>query len=158
MYAVIPSIHNAYPQVLCCAWYIPCEELHWSSASSSRQSLVCSVGQQLLGIRCSSTRVVVADSEVPCAASEQRRTLPQDLDPEKNPFIHSFRIFLWHLFKSITTQRRSRHSTDTVPEFHTEVLQATVSEGLAQGPKVAARVGFNLPLSHCVPLVDLCFS
>jgi len=101
------------------------------------------VGQQLLGIRCSSTRVVVADSEVPCAASEQRRTLPQDLDPEKNPFIHSFRIFLWHLFKSITTQRRSRHSTDTVPEFHTEVLQATVSEGLAQGPYVAAGVEFE---------------
>ena len=30
---------------------------------------------------------------------------------------------------------------DTVPEFHTKAPQATVSEGLAQGPYVAARVG-----------------
>ena len=36
---------------------------------------------------------------------------------------------------------RSRHSTDTVPEFHAEAPQATVSEGLAQGPYVAARAG-----------------
>src|SRR6218665_120444 len=42
---------------------------------------------------------------------------------------------------STTTQRRSRHSTDTVPEFHAEAPQATVSEGLAQGPYVAARAG-----------------
>ena len=42
-------------------------------------------------------------------------------------------------FKSTTTQRRSRHSTDTVSEFHAEAPQATVSEGLAQGPYVAAR-------------------
>src|SRR6218665_1852787 len=40
-----------------------------------------------------------------------------------------------------TTRRRSRHSTDTVPEFHAEAPQATVSEGLAQGPYVAARLG-----------------
>ena len=62
------------------------------------------------------------------------------------------------LFQSTTTQRRSRHSTDTVSEFHTEAPQATVSEGLAQGPYVAARAGFkpttlwtkasNLPMSH----------
>jgi len=34
--------------------------------------------------------------------------------------IHSFRLFLLHLFKfpRSTTQRRSRHSTDTVSEFH----------------------------------------
>jgi len=30
---------------------------------------------------------------------------------------------------------------DTVPEFHAEAPQATVSEGLAQGPYVAARAG-----------------
>jgi len=30
-------------------------------------------------------------------------------------------------------------STDTVPEFHDEAPQATVSKGLAQGPYVAAR-------------------
>ena len=41
-------------------------------------------------------------------------------------FIHSFRPFLLHLFKSISTQKRSRHSTDTVPEFPAEAPQATV--------------------------------
>ena len=39
---------------------------------------------------------------------------------------------------STTTQSRYRHSTDTVPEFHAEAPQATVSEGLTQGPYVAA--------------------
>src|SRR6218665_1675680 len=34
-----------------------------------------------------------------------------------------------------------RHSTDTVPEFEAEASQATVSEGLTQGPYVAARPG-----------------
>src|SRR6218665_2974244 len=73
-------------------------------------------------------------------------------------FIHSFRLFPLRLFKS--TQRRSRHSTDTVLEFHTEAPQATASEGLAQGPYVAARAGFepttlltNLPMSHNTPLI-----
>jgi len=32
---------------------------------------------------------------------------------------------------------------DTVPEFHTEAPQATVSEELVQGPYVAARAGFE---------------
>ena len=32
---------------------------------------------------------------------------------------------------------------DTVSEFHAEVPQATASEGLAQGPYVAAREGFK---------------
>src|SRR6218665_1581169 len=32
---------------------------------------------------------------------------------------------------------------DTVSEFHAEAPQATVSEGLAQGPYVAARAGFE---------------
>src|SRR6218665_2209305 len=57
--------------------------------------------------------------------------------------IHSFRIFLQHFFKSTTTQRRSRHSTDTVSEFHAEAPQATASEGVAQGPYVAARARFE---------------
>ena len=52
-------------------------------------------------------------------------------------FIHSF------IQDNFTTQRRSRHSTDTVPEFHTEAPQSTASEGLAQGPYVAARAGFK---------------
>ena len=32
---------------------------------------------------------------------------------------------------------------DTVSEFHAEAPQAIASEGLAQGPYVAARVGFK---------------
>src|SRR6218665_572882 len=32
-------------------------------------------------------------------------------------YINSSKLFLWRIFKSTTTQRRSRHSTDTVPEF-----------------------------------------
>ena len=43
--------------------------------------------------------------------------------------------------KSTTTQRRSRHSTDTAPEFCAEAPQATVIEGLAQGLYVAVREG-----------------
>ena len=57
--------------------------------------------------------------------------------------IYLFRLFLQHLFKSTTTQRCSQHSTDTVSVFHAEAPQATASEGLAQGPYVAARVGFE---------------
>ena len=57
--------------------------------------------------------------------------------------IHSVRMFLWRLFKTTTTQRRSRHSTDNVSESHAEASQESVSEGLAQGPYVAARAGFE---------------
>ena len=32
---------------------------------------------------------------------------------------------------------------DAVSKFHAEAPQATASEGLAQGPYVAARVGFD---------------
>src|SRR6218665_3779810 len=42
-----------------------------------------------------------------------------------------------------TTQRCSRHSTDTVSEFHAEAAPATASKGHAQGPYVAARAGFR---------------
>src|SRR6218665_2114541 len=42
---------------------------------------------------------------------------------------------------STTTQRPSRHSMNTVPEFYAETPQATASEGLAQGPYMAARAG-----------------
>src|SRR6218665_968156 len=44
-----------------------------------------------------------------------------------------------------TTQRRSRHSTDIVSEFQAGERQVTVSEGLAQGPYLAARTGFEPP-------------
>jgi len=60
-------------------------------------------------------------------------------------FIHSFiqATSIAHLQVHYTTQRRSRHSTDTVSEFHAEAPQATASEGLDQGPYVAARAGFK---------------
>jgi len=44
-------------------------------------------------------------------------------------------LLLPQLFSSL---RCSRHSTDTVPELYAEAPQATVSEGLAQGPYVKA--------------------
>ena len=47
------------------------------------------------------------------------------------------------MFKSTTAQSGSRHSTDTVREFHAEASQATASAELAQGPCVAARAGFE---------------
>src|SRR6218665_1885294 len=56
-------------------------------------------------------------------------------------FIHSFRLFLLSLFKFTTTQRLPT-TADTVSDFHTKVPQATVSEGLSQGPYVAD-VGFE---------------
>ena len=61
-----------------------------------------------------------------------------------NSTVHSFikTIFIVPL-QVHTTQRRSRHSTDTVPEFHAEAPQAIVSQGLAQGSYVAAS-GVNL--------------
>ena len=42
---------------------------------------------------------------------------------------------------STATQRRSRHNTYAVSEFHAEALQASASEGLVQGPDMAARPG-----------------
>src|SRR6218665_2127074 len=48
------------------------------------------------------------------------------------------------LFKSIATQRRSRHSTDTVPEFRSQATQATLREGLDQGLYLSGRAGVDL--------------
>ena len=62
---------------------------------------------------------------------------------QKTHEVYLLRLFLQRLFKYTTTQKRSRHSTDTVSEFYAEAPQATASEGLAQGPYVAARVGFE---------------
>src|SRR6218665_1520420 len=59
-------------------------------------------------------------------------------------FTHSFGLFLQRLFKPTTTQRRSRHSADTVSEFYTEAPQAIANEGFAQGPYLAAREGVEL--------------
>ena len=50
-------------------------------------------------------------------------------------------IFLTH--SGYFCSASSRHSTDTVPEIHAEALQATVSDGLAQGSYLAARAGFK---------------
>ena len=58
-------------------------------------------------------------------------------------FINLFRLFLIRLFKSTTTQRRSLHSTDTVPKLHAEALLPAASKGLVQGPYMAARAGFE---------------
>src|SRR6218665_2589770 len=62
-------------------------------------------------------------------------------------FIHSFRLFQYRLFKLAATQRRSRHSMDTVLEFHAETPNATASEGIAQGPYVASRARIE-PTTH----------
>ena len=72
---------------------------------------------------------------------------------DSDTFIHSFRLFLQRIFKSSTTQRRSRHSTDTVPEFHAEAPQANVSERLASGPYVAVRAGVE-PMTFRTKGVD----
>ena len=55
-------------------------------------------------------------------------------------FIHSG-YFYSASSSPLLLERCSRQSTDTVPEFHAKAPQATVSEGLAQGPYVAARAG-----------------
>src|SRR6218665_3606872 len=70
-----------------------------------------------------------------CMNSYMKTTPHYPIDPRlwKND-IHSFWIFLWRLFKSTTTQRRSRPQQLTLClSLHAEALQATVSEGLAQG-------------------------
>ena len=58
--------------------------------------------------------------------------------------VNSFRPFYSaSSIPPLLMQKRSRHSTDTVPEFHAEAPQATASEGLRKGPYVAARAGFE---------------
>ena len=64
-------------------------------------------------------------------------------------FIHSDYIYS----ASSSLQRRSRHGMDTVPEFHAKAPQATVSEGLAKGPYVAARAGVK-PMTRWTKGVD----
>ena len=49
-------------------------------------------------------------------------------------FIQAISVAPLQVHYRLTTQRRSRHSMDTVPEFHAEVPQATASERLAQDP------------------------
>ena len=76
---------------------------------------------------------------------------------------HMHNILAW-LILCICTIRRPRHSSDTVPEFHVEAPQATVSERLVQGPHVAAieresnlwsfgRKASTLPMRHHIWIV-----
>ena len=55
---------------------------------------------------------------------------------------HMYHSFI-QAISVVPTQRCSQHSMDTMSEFHAKVLQATASEGLAQGPYLVARVGFE---------------
>ena len=86
--------------------------------------------------------------------------LPSGRQQVLHSFIHSFiRSFIHSSYfysaslSPPTTQRRFRHSTDTVPEFHVEAPQATVSKGLAQGSYVAARAGVE-PMTLRTKCVD----
>jgi len=95
-------------------------------------------------------RQIIGGGGAPINKSRRRRPFPQiggggPARPAHDSTIHSFMLFLERLYKSTrpTTQRRSRHSTDTASEFHAEASQATVSEGLAQGHYVTARAGFE---------------
>ena len=59
-----------------------------------------------------------------------------------NVYIHSFIWpFLYHPFKSSTTQRRSRLQHRYCIGVSRRSAQATVGKGLAQGPYMAARAG-----------------
>jgi len=84
-------------------------------------------------------------------------------------YIHSF-IHTGYFYsassKSTTTQRHSRLEL-LCRSDHAKVLQATVSEGLAQGHNVMAGVGFELVTirtngfeltteSHCAPPFPIC--
>ena|SRR6218665_1243793 len=57
-------------------------------------------------------------------------------------FIHSDHFY--SASSSPLLLRGAPDSTDTVPEFHTEAPQATVSEGLARGPYMVARAVVEL--------------
>ena len=86
-----------------------------------------------------------------------------------NSFVFIQTISIAPLQAHNTTQRRSRHNTDTVSDFHAEAPQATGSEGLAQGPytwrlvrdsnpRPLERKASNLPISHralsCIMIID----
>src|SRR6218665_528613 len=85
----------------------------------------------------------------------------QDPEPEKQT-VQTIRRLRWKVLYCIVFIHFSSAShsmslsealpttaIDTVSEYHAKALQATVSVGLAQGPYVAARVGFGLRLYQC---------
>ena len=49
----------------------------------------------------------------------------------------------WRFALQIVSSKLQMCNTDTVSVFHSEAPQVTASEGLAQGPYVAARAGFE---------------
>ena len=71
-----------------------------------------------------------------------------------NKFFHSFWSFLQRLFKSTTTQRRSRLQHGYCIGVSCRSAQATVSKGLAQGPYVAARARVE-PTTLQLGVIDL---
>jgi len=68
-------------------------------------------------------------------------SLEGTLEPSFHTLFHHSCYFYSTSSSPLLLKRRSRHSMDTVSEFHAEAPQATVSEGLTQGPYVVARVG-----------------
>ena len=67
-----------------------------------------------------------------------------------NKFIHSFTLFLQHLFKSTTTQRHSRDSKDTVLEKDLPKVPTWQPEWNLN-PQPFGRKATNLPMSHHSP-------
>src|SRR6218665_2103672 len=69
--------------------------------------------------------------------------LNEKLNAIKSSFIHSGYFYNASSSPLLLSQRRSRHSKDTVSEFNAKAPQASASVGLAQGPNMATRVGFE---------------
>jgi len=70
------------------------------------------------------------------------------------PSIHSFWPFLYHLFKSNTTQRRSRLQHGYCIGVSHRSVHATVGKRLAQGPYMAARAEVE-PTTLRLRVIDL---
>src|SRR6218665_131283 len=58
-------------------------------------------------------------------------------------YLSSIHSGYFYSTSSSSLLHRSAPSTDTVSEFYAEAPQATASEGLDQGPNVAAKAGFE---------------
>src|SRR6218665_3733866 len=79
--------------------------------------------------------------------------------------IHSFKLFLYHFFKSTSTQRRSQHSMDTAWEFHAKAHRQLRVKDLPKvstwrperdsNPRPFRRKVLNQPMSHHAPLYIL---
>ena len=91
-------------------------------------------------------------------ALDQKDILGPDLVEHEKParglFIHLFWSILWRLFKSTTTQRRSRLQHGDCIGVSRRSAQATVNKGLAQSPNVAARAGVE-PTTLRLRVIDI---